>query len=144
MNTDKKDREITIAAVGTGVKPGPAPALKMGVTVKPDMSVEDRYYTKEEYASMSPAKKYGLKLKRSTRNATDTKKKRGSKSKVTLSKRSIKALASELSAATTADVADSESSSEASEEEVPMKPPASKKLKIKSNRTNPALRRAGG
>jgi hypothetical protein len=104
------------------------------------MSVEDRYYTKEEYASMSPAKKYGLKLKRSNRN-TDTKKKAGSKSKVTLSKRSIKALASELSAATTADVADSESASEASEEEVPIKPLASKKLKIKSNRTNPALRR---
>jgi hypothetical protein len=141
MNTDKKDREIMIAAVGTGGKPGPAPALKKGVTVKPDMSVEDRYYTKEEYASMSPAKKYGLKLKRSSRNATDTKKKAGSKSKVTLSKRSIKALASELSAATTADGADSESSSEASEEELPMKPPASKKLKIKSNRTNPALRR---
>jgi hypothetical protein len=141
MNTDKKDREITIAAVGTGGKPGPAPALKRGVTVKANMSVEDQYYTKEEYSAMSPAKKYGLKLKCSTRNATDTKKKAGSKSKVTLSKRSIKALASELSAATTADGAESESSSKVSKEEVPMKPPASKKLKIKSNRHNPALRR---
>lgn len=142
MNTDKKDREITIAAVGTGGKPGPASALKKGVTVKPDMSVEDRYYTKEEYASMSAAKKYGLKLKRSTRIATDTKNKKvSSKSKVTLSKRSIKALASKLSAVTTTDSAESESSSK--ESEVPMKPPASKKLKIKSNRNNPALRRGG-
>jgi hypothetical protein len=67
MSTDKKDREITIAAVGTDkdTKPGPASALKKGVSVKPDMSVEDRYYTKAEYASMSAAKKYGLKLKRS-------------------------------------------------------------------------------
>ena len=60
-----------------------------------------------------------------------------------LSKRSIKALASELSATTNADGAESESSSDASEEEVPMKPLASKRLKIKSNRNNPALRRGG-
>ena len=112
MNTDKKDREITIAAVGTDKKHGPAPALKRGVTVKPDMSVEDRYYTKEEYASMSAAKKYGLKLKRSTRDTTDSKKKTsGLKNKVTLSKRSIKALATELSAARDAGGDESDSSS---------------------------------
>jgi hypothetical protein len=66
------------------------------------------------------------------------------KNKVTLSKRSIKALATELSAARDAGGDESDSSSEASEEAVPMKPPASKTLKIKSNRNNPALRRGGG
>jgi hypothetical protein len=142
INTDKKDREITIAVVGTDKKSGPASALKKGVMVKPDMSVEDRYYTKEEYASMSAAKKYGLKLKHSTRDATDLKKKKSAlKNKVTLSKRSIKALATEMSSASKPDGDESSYSSESSEEEVPMKPPASKKLKIKkSNRTHPALK----
>jgi hypothetical protein len=61
-----------------------------------------------------------------------------------ISKWSIKALATELAAATNADGDDKSSSSESSEEEFPMKLPASKKLKIKSNQNNPALRRGGG
>ena len=34
--------------------------------VKPDMSVEDHHYGKEEYGQLSAAKKLGLKTKRTT------------------------------------------------------------------------------
>ena len=36
--------------------------------VEPDMSVEDCYYTGKEYAKLSKAKKFGLKLKRQKRS----------------------------------------------------------------------------
>ena len=55
-------RSVTIASVKTkhGTK-------RKWSDVTPDMSVEDRYYKKQEYQKLSPEKKKGLKLKRSKR-----------------------------------------------------------------------------
>jgi len=112
--------------------------------VDPDMSVEDRYYKPQEYASLSAAKKAGLLIKRKKRGKKGGKapKKKGANNppkpkknqSVNLSKSTIKAIA-------TAVHEDDDGSDEgsSSEEEIPMNPPA-KKAKLSKNRDNPALK----
>ena len=108
--------------------------------VEPDMSVEDRYYKKEEYAKLSAAKKLGLKAKRKKRGHKPGKEKNGSGGggDITLSKRTIKALVTAMKPPS--DTEDSDSSDE--DEEIPMKEgPARKKQKSDQNRNNKALKR---
>jgi hypothetical protein len=114
--------------------------------LKPDMSVEDRYYTSTEYKALSRAKKLGLKAKRKSRghNASESrgKGKNGRKSagkgqSVTLSKRSISALAQELNKLDGDTTADTDSDSD---EEIEMKAPA-KKPRSESQREHKALQR---
>ena len=66
QQSPSEDRESTIAAFRTGGYKGGNNGGGGG-EVKPDMSVEDRYYTKAEYEKLSPAKKLGLKRKRESR-----------------------------------------------------------------------------
>ena len=73
--------------------------------VEADMTVEDRYYTKAEYDKLTPARKLGLKRKREARNhkpgskssKVKNDKHKGSRGGMNLSKRSVKALATQLS-----------------------------------------------
>jgi len=81
----KKPRESTIAAVHTA-QPG------KDETVKPDMTVEDRYYSKKEYDKLPQAKKLALKLKRQSRGHKPGPKKPTGGNDLNLSKRTIKAL----------------------------------------------------
>ena len=114
-----------------------------------DLNVEDRYYKKGEYNQLTGAQKKGLKLKQEKRghklgrkDSTATKggKVRGNKgkNKLQLSKRDISAIATAVAAVQ--HDGDAESSAE-SDEEIPIKPPAPKKVKLSSNRNNPALQR---
>ena len=110
-----------------------------------DMSVEDRYYTKKEYELLSPAKKLGLKRKRATRghkpgtkSSKDYRKPTNQDSKLELSKRTIKAIASKV-----AELHQS-SNTESSETEVDSdaeKDRPTKRQRISNNRSNPALQR---
>ncbi len=121
-------KEISIAAVGTdrGGEHGSG-------QVKPDMSVEDRYYKRSEYAKLSMAKKLGLKRKREARgHRSDNGKK---KKKMELSEASIKALATAMSKQVQFE---DDSDSEATDDDPPPKKPRSE-----SNRTNRALQRKG-
>jgi hypothetical protein len=45
------------------------------------MTVDDRYYSKKEYESLSPAKKFGLKLKREKRGQKGKREKSGKSEK---------------------------------------------------------------
>jgi len=97
---NKTDREATISAVKVGNEKSGGEA---------DMSVEDRYYTRQEYMRLSNAKKNGLRLKREARVQDDgqpsKKKPRKNKkgdgkpapaSTMNLSKRQIAALAKQV------------------------------------------------
>ena len=114
-----------------------------------DLNVEDRYYKKGRYDQLTGAQKKGLKVKREKRGhkpgrkdstATKRGKVRGNKgkTKLQLSKRDISAIATAVAAVR--HDGDAESSEE-SDEEIPIKPPAPKKVKLSSNRNNPALQR---
>jgi hypothetical protein len=125
------------------VKPG-----KVHGKGEADMTVEDRYYNKKEYDSLSASKKLGLKLKREKRGHKGNKEKSGKgkvpgptmkqKEEMTLSDRSIKALASALR-----QPKDKEETAESSEEsdEESQKEPAEKRVRFTNNRNNPALKR---
>ena len=115
----------------------------------PDISVENHYYKKSEYDQLTGLQKKGLKLKWEKRGhkpgRKDSPSTRGGKgggnkgkSKLQLSKRDISAIATAVAAVQQDGVAES---SEESDEEIPIKPPASKKAKPSSNRNNPALQR---
>ena len=112
-----------------------------------NLSMEDRYYNKSEYDQLTGAQKKGLKLKREKRghkpgrkDSPSTKGGKGGgnkgKSKLQLSKRDISAIATAVAAVQ--QDGDAESSEE-SDEEIPIKLPASKKAKPSSNRNNRAL-----
>ena len=62
----------------------------------PDMSVDDRYYNKEEYKKLTAAQKHGLKIKRSKRGHKPSPKKKQHNSKFKLTARQIKAVISQL------------------------------------------------
>ena len=104
-------------------------------SIKPDMSVEDRYYKTKEYKSLSVAKKKGLQLKRKSRgqNPTNKKPKRGT---LELSKRSIAAVAAALKGKD--DDASIDNNSTDSEEENENR---TKRQKLGSNRNHKALSR---
>ena len=114
-----------------------------------DLNLWDHYYKKSEFDQLTGAQKKGLKLKQEKRghkpgrkDSTSTKggKVGGNKgkSKLQLSKRDISAIASTVAAVR--HDGDAESIEE-SDEEVPIKPPAPKKVKPSSNRNNPVLQR---
>ena len=114
-----------------------------------DLNVWDHYYKKGEYDQLTGAQKKGLKLKQEKRGhklgRKDSSSTKGGKvggnkgkSKLQLSKRDISAIATAVAAVQH----DSDAESiEESDEEVPIKPPAPKKVKPSSNRNDPALQR---
>ena len=109
--------------------------------IQPDMSIEDRYYSKVEYRKLTPAQRKGLGIKRENRGHKHNSK---GKQKITLSKRTIKTVAASVTSSLTDDtnttageMSDDDDTSE--DEEVPMK--ASKKSKSTTNCNNPALQR---
>ena len=134
-------QDVTISAVGTDT----AGASYDGITA--DMTVADRYYTGDEYAALGKAKQKGLQAKRAKRGhkpgdkrstltsaaAKGAAKGSGTNQNVTLSNRSIKALASAMKTADAAETSDEDL-------EVEMAPP-SKKGKTLNNRNNPALKK---
>jgi hypothetical protein len=82
-NSSGQDRDVTVASIASIVKSGSRNRFTSrkgqstdGQLVKPDMAVEDRYYSQQEYVGLSAAQKLAL------------------KSGVTLLKRSIKVLVS--------------------------------------------------
>lgn len=134
QNISSDLKEVNVSSVNTGSAKSRAASDKEWEDIVPDMTVEDRYYKMSEYKRLSPAKRKGLALMRAKRD-----KKPKSGGAVSLSKRSIKALASALKDHDGGDTSDTNSSSDA-DEEVPMKPPA-KKAKTIANRTNAALKK---
>jgi hypothetical protein len=114
-------------------------------SLKPDMSVEDRYYKKNEYNKLSDAKKLGLRKKREARGQKPGEfSKKGSAKDGKVDQRLVKAVISALKAKRgkdhendmeEAEVSDSDSE----DEEVPMAPPA--KRQKTGNRANRALTR---
>ena len=96
-----------------------------------DLSVEDRYYKKSEYDQLTGVQKKGLKLKQEKRDH-----KPGRKDSPSTKGGKGGGLATAVAAVQ--QDGDAESSEE-SDEEIPIKPPASKKAKPSSNRNNPAL-----
>jgi hypothetical protein len=123
------------------------------VRAKPDMSVDERYYSMQEYRSLSPEKKAGLIAKREARDARgggrdrnrdrDRNRNKRPGRKVTLSKASIAAVAAAMKGGDDTDEGNNgadDHDSDSGEEQVPMKPPA-KRQKIMNNRNNPALQR---
>ena len=62
----------------------------------PDMSVDERYFNKEEYKKLTAAQKQGLKIKWSKRGHKPLPKKKQYNSKFKLTARQIKALISQL------------------------------------------------
>jgi hypothetical protein len=164
--TRARDRDITIAGVGVGDDDSVSSETASGSNtsnsngndrwknVKPDMSVEERFYNRNEYRQLTEAQKAGLIAKRAAREggkkkATGKRGRRGGRGgvrKSELSNRAIAKLATALRGSTLGpdsdDGADSVSSQSSGEETVPMKPAAkTKKQKIISNRENPALQR---
>ncbi len=115
-------QSVTIAAVNT--------EHEEEGSVKPDMSVEDRYYSKQEYLKLSAPQRLALRLKRKKRGGGQG----GNKGKrMDLSKRTIKALATALRKDNDASGGTSDTSD--SEEEAP------KRQKTKTNRKNKSLSR---
>lgn len=146
MGNTSTVKDVTVAAVSgkptaKGKKGGDGGPLS---DASADMSVEDRYYTKAEYDKLSLEKRHGLKIKRENRGASKKKKGKGKSKRngnqMELSERSIAALAAAISDKSGDAMDEDDNSSEASEEHVPMKPPASKKAKT-GNRNNKALTR---
>jgi hypothetical protein len=157
MKSNQPDRDITIAGVATGPHDADSDSSSEPTKVKPDMTVDERYYNRQEFANLISEQKAGLTAKREARDARGGGKGRGrgrsgsngnnkwknrKQQPVTLSKASIAAVASAMKNATIADNDDDDpnSDSEPDEEMVAMKPPA-KKQKILNNRNNPALNR---
>lgn len=106
--------------------------------VKPDMSVEDRYYTKPEYRRLSLAKKKGLAIKREKRGhkpgARDSKKEKAYKGKKSFRKAVVAAIKQYKA---NKKKNDDDDSTVSSDEEVPMKDAKEQS----SNRNSKALKR---
>lgn len=134
-------KDVTLASVSSTNNGGGG-----GQTdIKADMSVEDRYYNKAEYSKLTPAQKLGLKKKREKRGHKPKKKEKTTdktKDKVELSKRTIKALATAMTTLEKEKASGQDTSEdETSDEEDDEKPPAKKKVRFASNRSNKALSR---
>jgi hypothetical protein len=163
--TRARDRDITIAGVGT--KGGDDDSTSSGdggrggadhwKNVKPDMSVEERFYNRAEYRKLTNAQKAGLIAKRAARDGgkplpkkAKGPSKRGKREKqgrkeMELSNRTIAKLVTAMRGSTLGpdsedDFMSVSSESSKDEETIPMKGPA-RKQKIISNRENPALQR---
>ena len=104
-------------------------------SIQPDMTVEDTYYSRKDYAALSAAKKLGLKIKRENRGHISKGKDRKSSENpdqvdmtncpMNLTKRTIRALASAVTRTnkqvTFADEVDEDEDSEDDEEPIPKK-----------------------
>lgn len=104
----------------------------------PDMTVEDRYYTKQEYMKLTSAQKHGLKIKRQKRGHKGGKTTKNGTQKMSLDKRTIKAIATEMTKLDNKrdrEEDDSDDDSSDSEEESP----SPKKGKKGGNRHNKNL-----
>jgi hypothetical protein len=151
--SSQNDQDITVAGVGTGLaddSDSDTPKQSTDLRVKPDMTVDERYYSVQEYRTLSPEQKAGLIAKREARDARGGGRDRsrgrgkrpGRKQQITLSKASIAAVVAAIGKGS--DDEDNngadDDETESGEEQVPMKPPA-KRQKIMKNRNNPALQR---
>jgi hypothetical protein len=158
MKSNQTDRDITVAGIATGQHDADSDSSSEPTKVKPDMTVDERYYNHQEFVNLTAEQKAGLTAKCEARDARGGGKGRGrgrngtngnnkcknrKQQPVTLSKASIAAVASAMKNATIVDNDDNDapdSDSDPDEEMVAMKPPA-KKQKILNNRNNPALNR---
>lgn len=132
-----QSRDVLIAAVNTDQEE---------LEAKADMTVEDRYYNKTEYAKLTSAQKLGLKLKREKRGHKKKRKSRsnGKTDKLELSDKSINSLVAAMQSATTDDGDDMEKDDESDDESEEERPKKKVKFaKQTSNRTNSALKRSG-
>ena len=135
QSSRSEPRRAGISAIGRG---SGGPRSESGTELdklEPDMSVEDRYYSKTEYSKLSAAKKKGLNIKRKKRGhkpgAKDSKSS-PKKGPATFRKRVVSVL-KQLTGKGELNAGDDSSDSD---EEVPMKDNSSQ-----SNRTNKALKR---
>jgi len=107
--------------------------------VQPDMTVEDRYYKRSEYAKLSTAKKLGLKAKREKRGHS------GKKGKGNSNKRPDRNVNSRtIKAVTHAPSSDSEAPDTDNDDDDTDEPPEKRTKRVHfppSNRTHSALRR---
>jgi hypothetical protein len=70
-NSSGRDRDVTVASIASNVKSGGRNHFtsRKGQSIdgqhgKPDMAVEDQYYSQQEYVGLSAVQKFALKLKR--------------------------------------------------------------------------------
>jgi hypothetical protein len=75
-NSSGRDHDVTVATVASNVKSGSHKRFTLKKHVKPDMVVEDQYYSQQEYVGLLAVQKYTLKLKQS--KGPSEKKKMGS------------------------------------------------------------------
>jgi hypothetical protein len=134
-------RDITIAAVSTEDD-----------NVVPDMSVPDRYYKVDEYKKLTTAQKKGLRAKRkkrADRSAGGGRSQKGGRGgggggseTMKLDKRSIKALATAMTAAAKKEKKKDEDETDSTSDDSSVEEQAKKKKsKTTTNRNNPALKR---
>jgi hypothetical protein len=140
-NMTRPGRDATVAALESGRD-----------SITPDMSVEDRYYTRKEYNKLTRAQQVGLAKKREARGHKPGKRGRngrggqggknnnGGNGEVNLSKRSIKALKSMERAIKKVGLVGDDDSADASDDS-DSEDKAGKKQKTAKNRDNPALSR---
>jgi len=117
--------------------------------VQPDLSVEDRYYTKAEYMKLSPEKKAGLQEKRKRRghrpgdktSRVNKKRRTGNnKNNNNISNRTIKALVSALTAKLSSDDSPEDTQNDDPGTDAPDSAASPSRNSIR-NRDNPALQR---
>jgi hypothetical protein len=149
-------KEVNVAAVGTDLKKKGTPKNdneldpdEKWAGVKPDMSIDDRFYNQIEYRALTKAQKYGLYLKRNKRTGEQGSKK-GKKNKFAtkgtkFSKAAIKAIAASVSKRVAFDLKgteeDSDAASHNSSDSESKEPPTKKPKIVNSNRSNSALKR---
>ena len=61
QSTSLEVREVAIAALQMGK--GDSEELVVPMGIKPDMMIEDHYYTKKEYSKLTKEQQWGLRLK---------------------------------------------------------------------------------
>jgi hypothetical protein len=156
MKVSQPGKEINVAAFGTANEASRSEQSGGGGKdnafdgIKPDMSIDDRYYNVTEYCALTPAQKHGLHLKHDGRDPSgDSGKRQGKKpgrgkpktggptKKTQIHKASIKAIAKKV-AFHLANEEGSEPEEMSDDEQV--ETPSPTKNKIVNNRTNSALR----
>ena len=113
--------------------------------MQPDLSIEDRYYTADEYRKLTAKQRLGLRIKREKRghkSRPGKNKDKDKKRKLDISKRSIKAIASALQSCDIQDQ-DEEKKKDDSETETESEEQSPKRMKEMKNRNNKALSRKG-
>ena len=110
----------------------------------PDFSIEDRYYTRDEYKKLTAAQRLGLRLKRKKRGAPKGKGGQGGKRcKLDISPKSVKAIVSALKSCDLDDDDKSATKDETKDESTDSSEDEAPKKRMKGNRNNKALSRKG-